>query len=915
MDLPETERVLVVAPYGRDAELFSQILGHAGIPSALYSDVTSLSAAIRAGGAAAIVADEALTRANIQVLASALEEQPAWSDFPVLLLTGGGEATEASQYRLRVLAPLGNITLIERPLRTSTLLSTVNTALRARRRQYQIRDQMDRQAQLLDTIRENEEKLKFALDAGQLGSWELQLPGMDFRVSEECGRSFGLTDPTALSYPVLLASIHPEDRDVFQEGIRNAFQSHEVYKAEFRIERADGGKAWILIAGRPARDDDGTPRRMLGVMQDISERKKGEEAIRQSESELRALADSIPQMAWIADPTGYIFWYNRRWYEFTGTTLEQMKGWGWRSVHDPSMLEKVAEKWQVALESGQAFEMEFPLRGADGAFRWFLTQTRPVRNSHGEVVRWFGTNTDIDEKRQAEEARKESEELAHSVIESSPECVEVLDEKGRTVLVNRQGWQRRGIKDPESGLLLPWAESWGGEDRAKAGESLQAALGGATVQFRASSQSESEEPIRWDVSLTPIHGADGLVSKVLCIARDVTAALKAEQEMRETAKLESLGVMAGGIAHDFNNLLTGILGNASLLAETVGDSDQLIASDIVLAAERAADLTSQMLAYSGRGRFQIKKLDLSLMVREILRLVRPSIGKNVEIKLDGKDGCMLEGDPGQIQQVIMNLAINAGEAMEGRPGWIEITTGKIRIEPGRMHGMNDLPAGEYAFLKVRDNGKGMDEATKARIFDPFFTTKFAGRGLGLAAVSGIVRGHKGALRVTSVPNEGTTFMVCFPACEPAPRAARKPEKIMGTQLADTTGPTGANILFVDDEDVVQRAGAKILERHGYQVRVARDGLHAVEVFRADHAQIDLIVLDMMMPVMTGEQALEALREIEPEVPVIVCSGYNEGEVARRFSNQKIAAFIQKPYTPALLIEKVQLVLREARVQT
>jgi nitrogen-specific signal transduction histidine kinase/CheY-like chemotaxis protein len=406
-----------------------------------------------------------------------------------------------------------------------------------------------------------------------------------------------------------------------------------------------------------------------------------------------------------------------------------------------------------------------------------------------------------------------------------------------------------------------------------------------------------------DVLVTPLAGADGAASRILCICRDVTAPKRADEELRQTAKLESLGVMAGGIAHDFNNLLTGILGNASLLSEVVLEEDRGMADDIVLAAERAADLTRQMLAFSGKGKFQICKTDLSVLVHEMLRLAKPSIERNVEIRLDLAGQCIVEGDPGQLQQVVMNLMINAAEAMEGRPGAMVVRTVPLEADSALLagtFGARDAAAGAYVLLEVADNGKGMDDATMARIFDPFFTTKFTGRGLGLAAVSGIVRGHKGLMRVRSAPGEGTTFSVLFPCVSAAVAAAGK--------SLDPAKPGQGVILLADDEDIVRRIGTEVLKRAGYEVRTASDGREALEIFRACHGDIDAIVLDMTMPVMNGDDALRGIHEIDASVPVIVCSGYNEVEVIRRFTAQKVGAFLQKPYTAARLLEKVQGIL-------
>ncbi len=657
---------------------------------------------------------------------------------------------------------------------------------------------------------------------------------------------------------------------------------------------------WFAVRAYPGR-----PAGISVYFRDVTEQKRAEAALRESEQRFRTMADNIPNLAWMADPDGYIFWYNQRWYEYTGCTPEQMMGWEWRRVHDPELLPLVMERWSASLASGEPMNMEFPLRSAQGTFEWFLTRVRPVRDDAGQIVRWFGTNTNIDAERKVREALKTSEQLARSVIDGSPDGVEVLDAAesgGRAVLVNRRARQLRDLNNAEP--EVSWIESWRRDQRPAAMRALSQALNGATARFDAAFADATHEPKWLEVSLTPLTGEGGAVTRVLCITRDTTAARRAEEKLRQTARLESLGVMAGGIAHDFNNLLTGILGNASLLRETAAEEDRPLADDIVLAAERAADLTRQMLAFSGKGRFQICRTDLCALTAEIVRLVRPSIERNVDIRLDLGENCFIEGDPGQLQQVIMNLAINAGEAMEGREGAIVIRTRRLHAERGWLTSYFTAPEaepGSYVLLEVSDNGKGMDEETKSRIFDPFFTTKFTGRGLGLAAVSGIVRGHNGLLRVHSVPGEGTSFLILFPSLG-RDRPVEGPAPDVAAQDRGT-------ILLVDDEEIIRRIGAEVLRRHGYTVRVAANGAEAVRTVREHPGEFDAIVLDMLMPLMNGEEALRAIRELDAEVPVIVCSGYNEVEVFRRFTAQKVGSFLQKPYTAARLLEKVRQELK------
>ena len=637
-----------------------------------------------------------------------------------------------------------------------------------------------------------------------------------------------------------------------------------------------------------------------------TKRLDAEKELRESEERFRAMADNIPNLAWMAHKDGDIFWYNRRWYEYTGATPAEMKGWGWQTAHHPDFLNEVMERWKEALQHGRVFEMEFPLRGCDGRFRWFLTQVRPVRNESGQVTRWFGTNTNIDDRRNAVEALRESEELARCVIEGIPDSVEVLDPGGRTLLMNQQGARRRhAVQGSAADLAGNWVESWGVDARKKAAQSFATVMTGQPANFVAFYRQGSGAQTWLEVSLTPMMDADGKVTRVLSTARDVSSARRAEEEMRETAKLESLGVMAGGIAHDFNNLLTGILGNVSLLSESLRVENQGPADDIRLAAERAADLTRQMLAYSGRGKFEVRATDLTVVVREILRLVKPSIEKNIDIQLDLTDDVWTESDPTQINQVVMNLLINAGEAMEEKAGVIRVRTGRQRVDAAFLARASVASAeaapGEYVFLEVSDNGKGMDEATRARIFDPFFTTKFTGRGLGLAAVLGIVRGHRGVLCVSTMVGIGTTFTVLFPLSEAkAPSSARIEPAIRRGQ---------GFILLADDEDLVLRFATAALTRHGYKVRTARQGEQALDAFRKDHEQIDAVVLDLMMPGMSGEDALNGIRKVDASVPVIVSSGYNEREVVRRLTAQKINGFLQKPYTASQLLLKVEETLK------
>ena len=382
-----------------------------------------------------------------------------------------------------------------------------------------------------------------------------------------------------------------------------------------------------------------------------------------------------------------------------------------------------------------------------------------------------------------------------------------------------------------------------------------------------------------------------------------------EARLRETQKLESVGLLAGGIAHDFNNILTGVLGNASLALDEVAPGSYLAhrLEDVVNATERAAQLTKQLLAYAGKGRFVIELLDLSQQVREISGLVQTSIPRTVQLRLELTDWLpWIEADAAQIQQVIMNLVINGAEAIpEGKPGTVLITTGLQDVDdiyiqttiPG-----TEIRQGRYVTLEVHDTGVGITPDLISRIFDPFFTTKFAGRGLGLAAVHGIIQGHGGAMKVYSTPGQGATFKLLFPASE-------KEHENRVEEASVRASPNGTGtVLVIDDEEIVRHTAQATLERFGYEVVIAEDGQQGVDVFRRLAGRVDVVLLDMTMPVLSGEEAFRQLRLIRPDVRVILSSGFNEVEAIRRFTGKGLAGFIQKPYTSARLAEAVRSVL-------
>lgn len=405
------------------------------------------------------------------------------------------------------------------------------------------------------------------------------------------------------------------------------------------------------------------------------------------------------------------------------------------------------------------------------------------------------------------------------------------------------------------------------------------------------------------------------VSGMIGVARDITTQVRAEDERRQlefqvrhAQKLESLGVLAGGIAHDFNNLLATIQSNAEMLhADHRENPDTIHNIDSILqATHHAAALCRQMLTYAGKNQVTLQKVDLNALTREFAKLLVASVSKKARLEYHfAKDLPIIEADTAQIQQVIVNLITNAAEALGNRPGKVTISTGVQACSDSDLRNSyihDSLPPGKYVFFEVSDSGIGMDEATQERIFEPFFSTKFTGRGLGLSAVLGIVRGHKGALQVKSQPGVGTTIRVYFPAQNHHNNVSDE------SYATNTTSEGHGTILLVDDDDLLRNSIARMLKRAGFHVLDVASGTQAVEILRCATEPIHCAIIDFTMPGMDGDEAIRALRKIQSNLPVILSSGYNEEHFAQHFADQKDTEFLSKPFDNAQLITKLNKML-------
>ncbi len=454
------------------------------------------------------------------------------------------------------------------------------------------------------------------------------------------------------------------------------------------------------------------------------------------------------------------------------------------------------------------------------------------------------------------------------------------------------------------------------ENRAKLEQQEQHRRHGLAAPYEVTWTSKEGRRIDTVVSPTSLQDAEGRFIGSFAVVTDVTERKRSEQERRrlerriqQAQKMESLGLLAGGVAHDFNNLLVGVLGNAGLALMELPPKSPVyeLVRQIETAALRASELTNEMLAYSGKGKVIIEAIDLSALVEEMAQLLRASISKKCTLEFDfAPELGTIEGDPAQIRQVVMNVITNASEAIGDDIGTITLQTGMVDADREVLSStyMDDgLDPGPYVFLEVTDTGCGMEPDNLAKIFDPFFTTKFTGRGLGLAAALGIVRGHAGAVKVTSTVGVGTSFRILFPLSgRPLEKEAEPPNSL------ETGVHHSGCVLVVDDEEMVRRVAAATLESVGYSVLTASDGSDAVEVFRRRGEEIDAVLLDMTMPRMGGEEACREIRRLRPDAKIIVASGFSEQEAAQRFAGEDVDGFLQKPFRPNALMEKVRRLL-------
>jgi PAS domain S-box-containing protein len=727
-----------------------------------------------------------------------------------------------------------------------------------------------------------------------------------------------------------------EDPAAFSESIRQSAAELTTWRRELRVVGLRSGReSWFRVDSVPTREPDGTVV-WAGMAADVTDQKLAERRLREAYRKLDFHIQNTPLAVVEWEHGTHIARWNGQAEAVFGWSAGEVIGktaFDFRFVHDDDV---EAVRRQIADMLGRRQTRTLSVNRnytRAGGVIWCEWHNSALLDDAGRVVSVLSLVLDVTARWAAADALARSEAALRSALGSAKMIGWDFD------IRTRQGYFST---DYAAFFGLPKGVDYTNTDNAWVAvhpddrPAVMAAWDRSTehggdlrFEFRGAAPGPNGGP-RWFVVRGHIlRGSDGRAERVVAVTTDVTEQKRAERErevfdrqLQETQKWESLGVLAGGVAHDFNNILTVVLGSAGLARRTVpgGSPAAGLLDQIEAAARRAGDLCRQMLAYAGRGSVSLDLTDLAGVIRESAVLLQvPAAGKATVVLTPDPAAPKVRGDPAQVRQVLVNLVMNAAEAIGEDGGEVRVRTATEDVTVPADGGYV-LPAapGRYTVLEVSDTGPGIAPEVRARMFDPFFTTKFAGRGLGLSAVLGIVRAHRGAIRVETAPGQGTTIRVYWPAAtgpgdptppaEPTatPSAVAVSAPVSAPDLNRATDPTRPVALVVDDEIYVREVAASTLEELGYEPVIAADGPGGLALFREHRVRVRVAVVDVMMPGMSGEEVVAALRGQEPALPVVVMSGFTDRQAVKTGTGVE---FVQKPFHPEDLAAAVQRVTR------
>jgi PAS domain S-box-containing protein len=772
-----------------------------------------------------------------------------------------------------------------------------------------IRDVTDRK-RVEEAMRDGEHKLAEAQRIAHLGHWERDLRSGRITWSAETYRIFGLPPgepPPKL--PALLQHVHPDDRPVVEEAVTRALRGDATYDLKYRIIGPNGETRFVRSQCEVKRDASGTPHTLFGVVQDVTDQRRVEEALKESEQRHLLALDVAALGTWRQDLLTGIGHMDARTQQLWSFDRAEVR---WEDliarVH-PDDRDRLTNKRTASCDpsGGGDYANEFRIVRPDGSVRWLATRARVFFEGEGPARRptlAIGTTADVTECKRADEAIRRSEELLRRAEAMANVAAWTFDAASETFTCSDQASRICGSR-PGPHRLDDWLSAVHPQDRERVQLALREGLAGAPLELEHRLVVDGN--IKWVyVRAEPQLDVTGRVHGLIGVGQDVTERRLIEEQLRQAQKLEAVGRLAGGVAHDFNNLLSGISMYSDLLLEGLPRYDRLrgYVAAVQTATQLGARLTGQLLAFSRKAVVAPELLHLNEVVESVSLMLSRLVGEQVALVTalsPALSPVML--DRGRLEQVLMNLAVNARDAMPNG-GRLTLETRDVEVPQQQPARDTAVAPGRYVELTVSDTGHGMTDEVKSHIFEPFFTTKDAGRGtgLGLATVFGIVKQAGGHIFVDSWVDQGTRFRILMPAAPlttPAP-AAGQPEA--------APPPGKETVLLAEDEAIVRNSARLVLQTQGYEVLEAGNGAEAVRIVDAYAGPIHLLLTDVVMPGMGGRELAEAVRARRPDVKVLYMSGYLDDEVVRHGVLQATDAFLQKPLTRLAVARKVREVL-------
>jgi PAS domain S-box-containing protein len=642
------------------------------------------------------------------------------------------------------------------------------------------------------------------------------------------------------------------------------------------------------------------------IWRDITERKRSEAALRESEERYRALADAAQDIIFIIDRNDCIQYINRFGATLLGQLPENIMGKPRTEFFSPDLSEQQKRGLQEVFATGLPLFVENRAIFS-GREVWLSTSLTPVRDQSGAIHTVLGISRDITGHRRAEEELKASRKFLETIIETEPECVKLIGRGGHLLMMNRSGLDMIEADTFEQVKEQPVFPLISPKYRKAFKKLTEDVFQGETGELVFQMTGLRGKTLWLDTRAVPLRNDRNEIIALLAITRDITERRKLEEQLRQAQKMEAVGTFAGGIAHDFNNILTAIIGYGSILQMKLAENNPLgtNVAHILASAERGAQLTQRLLAFSRKQIINPKPIDLHELIRKIEHLLIRIMGESVALNtVRADEALMVMVDAGQIEQVLMNLATNARDSMPGG-GTLTIETGSVELDKGyaKTHGYGK--PGRYAVITVSDTGTGMAEHTRLRIFEPFFTTKEIGKGtgLGLSIAYGIMKQHDGYINVYSEPGKGTAVKLYLPQIIPEMKTSHIQESIPFLSGIET-------ILLAEDDSVVRTLTKKVLEESGYTVIEAVDGEDAVSKVTEHKERIQLAILDVIMPGKNGKEVYDEIKKTAPGIRVLFTSGYTANTIQTRGLLDEGLHFVAKPVPPRQLLRRVREVLDE-----